>query len=355
MICFFAESRNLDSLYLCHNSNIYISISKICETSFLGFNLRECRNYYTEENFQNISQDVCKNDERCRNNYVAKILESPSILCGSFDCPEGDDEDEIICTKQSFCPLGCSCPKIFFLHCKLPFTEKKLFTESFEELLIEDYDAHQYLDYFTAKNSNPLQTIKFTIRNARFSDFSKLSIFKNIKYLNLQNNNIKQLKNSDLIHLKYLLHLDLSENMITNIEYKSFINQYNLIYLDLSNINIQKLYKFTFNSLIKLENMVLRNSKIKKFDRIFDGMYNLKNLSLKNTELNDNKDIPLNIFQYTNLTHLNSEKYFYCCFAARFTNLSECFPKKKTFDSCEQLLSFVGLKGNEYFYEQKIQ
>lgn len=143
----------------------------------------------------------------------------------------------------------------------------------------------------TANNNGILNLSSYKISSLNGLQNVLSNIIRPLKSLNLSNNYISLIRNTDFVfYVASIENLILSNNDIYNIEPGSFDNFINLSFLDLGQNNISVLPEFLFLKCKKLKKIDLSDNSFRFIDQdIFNGLQD----SLKKINLSDN---PLKIF-----------------------------------------------------------
>lgn len=183
-----------------------------------------------------------------------------------------------------------------------------------------ELDSIYLADYYC--QNNQLYAIYLNLNNLKYFSFKSKSndlnetecvSHQNIKILNLNNNNLKELNKENFLinennypfNIEVLL---LQSNELESIDKQIFNYLINLKYLDLSNNKLKQFYFYT-NSLILLD---LSNNQLDNFiqstSRKIQHLY-LDNY-LTNKKLSNNSKRPIIVNNY-NRNHINNQSYHY--------------------------------------------
>lgn len=110
--------------------------------------------------------------------------------------------------------------------------------------------------------------------------------FRDMKYLDLQNNSINSIAEGAFGGLENLNRLLLRDNNIKSLSMEMFTGLKNLTFLDLTNVSITTLPKGMFSSLSNLETLYLSSNPLSDIDTsAFSDLINLKELHLDHANL----------------------------------------------------------------------
>ncbi|KAK3105651.1 hypothetical protein FSP39_002637 [Pinctada imbricata] len=107
----------------------------------------------------------------------------------------------------------------------------------------------------------------------------------NVKILNLEGNQIKQIRRSDFQNLRKLVSLNLKGNEIGRIERNSFYRLRKLQTLDISDNYLRVVEAETFSKMPKLRTLNLANNKIESIEKVVTNLKSLNRLVLSNNHI----------------------------------------------------------------------
>lgn len=110
---------------------------------------------------------------------------------------------------------------------------------------------------------------------------------KNLRRLDLDDNQIDTINGSIFKHLTELKNLNLSKNKITTIGAETFVGSLRLMFLNLENNRIITIHERAFKSLECLFELNLSNNRLKNIEstKIFESNKNLRSLYIENNQI----------------------------------------------------------------------
>ena len=303
-------------------------------------NAKDSNIFYINVNLNNSLLNIISNNNKnqnsllCKNNslifYINKYLLSFNIINNYFNINEIELSQEDL--KDYF-------NKNYILDYYNKYN--KYFYSEIKNIITTNNDNSKVL--YTSKkwSIRPEFITKIELSSENISELNNLNLFKNLKELNLANNNLRHIKFNEI-------HNEANYSVITNTNSIDYYNSFNslttnnvynsLIYLNLSTNSI---YSIDNNVLVKFNNLLHLNLGFNNLSSIPTLSDSIRYLNLQRNNIKKIENIPNNVIEL-NLTDNNIEE---------IENLKQCVYLKTLYLGRNNITSFNNIMEQCFFIE----
>lgn len=310
--------------YKCNDLNYCIAVQQVCDGKndcLKGDDESNCRVFRPRGYFKCGRDDV--------------FIRITNVCDKQLDCYNG--QDELYCSNYA-CPSHCNCYSLTLTCTKLESFANAIPKFAFKSLYIEENikeiptsdEINYSITLFCAKSG----FIDWTL----ISDLKK---FPNIKILQIMNMKVKNDKFVNFYLPRKLFHLKLSRNSIKSFHSDFLSNQEQLQTLDLSRNNLNELQSNLLKSLGKLRELNIEHNLLINIQEILNELSSLIVLNMTSASIEAE---PFKIIDLINMTFLElvqTGNYYECCIIKRQKMNVDCKWKKKSMNSCMNLIDSI--------------
>ena len=269
----------------------------------------DCPNGDDEDQILCTGIEFCKYMYKCQK-MTQRCLHFHNICDGKNDCPLGDDEQH--CNLQHvYCPLECFC-LLMAINC-YDVSIQTIYSE-LQSLFLYISISHATIISMEKINKQIENAVVVKLIETSIKEICQLLPAANLLLLDVSFNFLIKLKKNCFAPIWHIQIISLNDNLITYLEAGSF---YNIPYLEFLNISN--------NPLLNLPQSIFKHSFHLK-------LFYIVNVPLKDIDFQALNDLPIKLI-ITNDYHL-------CCISS---NVSLCPTYKPWYFSCDDILPKISM------------